>query len=492
MHSIRNRPLASGALFIFLALCLAACSVPLAPGYEVRKENLSVQFVVASSPHLAIRFEYLLRNVGNGPLHAIRVALPGEKTYAQRNLRIEFDGREITPQPPRAGESGGETNSAATIWRIPFDPPWPQKQSRTLVIEYELAPAPPGGSAIAVNENSFHLRPRDWFPVLQTPQRLFSHDVERPDPVPVSVRVPEGFLVYSGGEFRGTQKQGGELEYRYRLHKLDPDPFVVAGRYHEQQIKTAGGTVIFWTFAPLQSSVAQSAGAQLAATCNAFVAAFGPLERYSDSIFIAETEAEIPSPIGRKFAGRPFPGGTLLNHEAFAISAASEDFLELAEGQIAQSWLGERVELRPDAQLVMGTGFSRYARFVAAEARGGAAARREAVAKAIGNYDEARAQAAEKSLLETSRDDPVEQRRIAVAKGELFFIAIEDECGEVSARRGIAHLVHALSRSEASFGDLRAALELESGKNLVAFFSEWLGQKGIPDGFRNRYPKGTE
>jgi aminopeptidase N len=48
-----------------------------------------------------------------------------------------------------------------------------------------------------------------------------------------------------------------------------------------------------------------------------------------------------------------------------------------------------------------------------------------------------------------------------------------------------------LRGQEVGFDDMRSAIEQTCGKDLGAFFREWLYEKGLPADFRSRY-EGTE
>jgi Peptidase family M1 domain len=465
---------------------LAACSVPLAPGYEVEKETLDVLYVSGDHPHLAIRAAYQLRNVGNAPLSSIEVSLPDERTFGRHNLSAEVDGRPGTTAPaPAERESGPEDE----IFRISIEPVWPQKQKRNLVLEYRLDSGPPGRAAIAVDAVSFHLQPQGWFPELQTPKKLFSHDIERPDPTPVNIIVPPDFLVISTGASVGARKQGEDIEHRFVLHKRNLNPFIVAGRYHQQEVNAPEGDVVFWTFAPIPAPAFQAAGTRIAATLKVYADAFGPIRKKSVPVHIVETSAHLygRSATGERPAGWPFLNGVLLNKQTFALGISSDGFLVVAEHELAHTWLGEQVRLRPEAEIGMGEGFAEYAPIVATEARDGEAARTSAVRQRLKLYDDARVVGVGKPLSAIRAGDPWEQRKIAYAKGSLLFIALEDECGQAGARRGIAQLIRALRGESAGFEDLRSAMELETGKNLAEFFRIWLNDTGVPDSFRERY-----
>ena len=96
-------------------------------------------------------------------------------------------------------------------------------------------------------------------------------------------------------------------------------------------------------------------------------------------------------------------------------------------------------------------------------------------------------EAVEKPLISTTMQDPIEQRRIALAKAPLFFIALEDIYGEEPVRRGLAQVVSLLRGQEIKYQDIRAALENETNKDLSPMFRIWLYQTGIPAGFKEKY-----
>jgi len=87
----------------------------------------------------------------------------------------------------------------------------------------------------------------------------------------------------------------------------------------------------------------------------------------------------------------------------------------------------------------------------------------------------------------TMLTDSLEQRNIALAKAPLFFVALEDACGEEPMRSGLRQMVTLLRGQETSYDALRSALEQSSGKNLARLFRVWLNDKGIPADFRARY-----
>jgi aminopeptidase N len=88
--------------------------------------------------------------------------------------------------------------------------------------------------------------------------------------------------------------------------------------------------------------------------------------------------------------------------------------------------------------------------------------------------------------------DPPEQRAISLAKAPLFFIALEDQCGEEAVRKALARVVNLLKGQQAGYNEIRSAIEETSGKDLAEFFRVWLYEKGIPKDFRSRYEQANE
>ena len=204
---------------------------------------------------------------------------------------------------------------------------------------------------------------------------------------------------------------------------------------------------------------------------------------------LIETPARLTgrSAVGGDLAALALRPGALLNRQAFALDVSSDAFLDLVEHELAHTWFGQVVTPRPEAELVLGEGLTEYAAVVAAEARGGEAARQSRVALLLRRFDEARKKAADKPLLRLEASDPAEQRAFAFSKGALFFVALEDRYGKGNVRRALAHIVRSLRGDEFGYPELLSALELETRQSVGEFFRLWLDQTGIPAEFRARY-----
>ena len=464
-------------------LCTAACAVPLSPAYRILKESREVRFVAGPPPELRIRARFTLQNSGNSDLTFIDVNLPDERAYGRKTLRVETNGREVAPVNLPAEYQEEQPNAR----RIPLDSPWGRKQTRELAIEYAFASPENAGARITLGADDFHLGSRGWFPQPQPPKHVLAPYPRRPERVSYTVRVPGDFLVLGRGNPKGARKDGAEMEYRFELGKADLPPYVVGGRYAAWPPKRDRRSAVLWTAQPLKEDP-EPAAERITAAWQILEKEFGQLDRNIAGPHVVES-----SGVRGHFAGEEgpaaasFPGGALVNPAAMSLGVGSERFLEIVTHALARGWFGEEMYPAPDAVLGMGEGLPEYATIVIEEARNGATARRQRILRYLREYDEAAKDAAETPLGVIRMTAPIAQRRIALAKAALFYVALEDACGEAAMRRGLAHMVSILRGQETSYGALRSALEQASGKNLAALFRVWLNDKGIPKEFRDRY-----
>ncbi|MGC2420786.1 MAG: hypothetical protein WA405_03950 [Candidatus Acidiferrales bacterium] len=480
-------PRTAATLAVSLALFASACAVPLAPGYRILKESQSVKFVPGSAPELQIRTDYTLENTGNSELTFVDVALPDEKLFGRTNLRAEVDGRETALANLPAEYQEEQPNAL----RIPVDPPWKQKQTRQVEIEYTFSAPADGGNQITLGGEDFHLGSRGWFPLLQAPKHFLAPYPKRPISTAYTVRVPANFLVLARGKPAGRKTDGSEIEYSFDLGKRDLTPYIVAGRYVEFFVGSK--SVPFWTHGSLHAqSDLQQADTQIAAAWHLLQEAFGtlgPNVRKPHIVESPELQGTFAGEVGPTVAS--FPGGVLVNPALLAQGIDNGDSLQRITLALAGSWFDEEMYPAPGAAVVMGEGLPEYATIAIEEARNGEPGRRQRILYYLEEYDQAKKAAAEKPLGAAMASDSGDERRMALAKAALFFAALEDACGQAQMRGGLKQLVALFSGEEAGYEDLRAELELSSGKDLAEMFRVWLNQKGIPEEFRARYQTQT-
>jgi hypothetical protein len=274
--------------------------------------------------------------------------------------------------------------------------------------------------------------------------------------------------------------------------KNDFLPYVVAGRYLEKIIESRQGSVQFWTFHPLDGIAAQAAADRLTTSLKTLSEYFGSAAG-KETARIAESPVELPGEFGAAgdLGAGSFPQGVLLDSRAFQQGLAGESVLQLAEYELARTWFGWRVRPRPEAQILMGRGMGLFGLVIAAEGRR-TDQRRAMIASLIDRYDEARAVAPDKRLMEPPVGYTRAERISTGYRGTLFIVALEDLCGYDNLRTALRDIVHDRAASDTGYEELRAAAESASGKDLAEMFRVWLIQPGIPDDFRARYGKSAD
>ncbi|HEX2712154.1 MAG TPA: hypothetical protein VHM88_08030 [Candidatus Acidoferrales bacterium] len=456
--------------------------MPFGPAYQIERQQIEVRYAGASGPGLAVHASYRLINTGNRELSALEMILPDAKAYGRRNLRVLLDGGELAPSSdPGSGENK---------LRIPFGRALAQKQKLELSIAYELNSVSSEQTEITVADDAFSLRP-GWHPVLLAPKGAFAKGGEPPKKWDLSVRVPEGFLVHSSGRARSTRKANGEVTHHFELTSRHFDPFVAAGRYHEQKVRTRDGTVIFWTRQSLPDAQVSQAGEQIAAAVKVYETSFGPRDGKARPVWIIECASEGLPTRARDREGAvgcfSLPEVAQFARSSFQAGVADKRFVRLVERELARTWFGYLVSLRLDQEPLPMDAAADYAATFAAAEGAGKAARREYVAALLERYDRAVRQGPEKTVLSIRLTDPAWQVEAGCDRSELFFFALEDHYGDATVRQALAHLVRSLRGKQAGSEDLRAALEELTGQRLGDFFRAWLNRPEIPADFRARY-----
>jgi hypothetical protein len=491
LNRIAPRPLAAALLSLILTICASSCIAPLAPGYQILKESREVRFVPGATPELQIHSTYTLLNSGTTSLSFIDVVFPDEKLYGRKSLRVQLDGREVTPAKLPDEYRQGSPEAL----RIALAPPWERRQKRELVIDYTFSSPADLGSRITLGPDNFHLGHRGWIPLPQPPKRVLAPYPARPPKMSYTIRVPENFLVLARGKLASRKKEGNEIVYRFDLSKSDLSPYVVAGRYVDSSRDRQSANVSLWTLQPLKDDPA-AAAKHISAVWSTLQSDFGPLDKNIAQPHVVESpELRAHGDDEDSAAVASFPGGALISPGALALGWQSDELIEKITHALAHSWFGDQMYPAANAQVGLGEGLPDYATVVADEAQGGESARRKRILELLHTYDEAVQQAAatpnpEKSIIDVTPYDPVLQRRIARAKAALFFISLEDAYGPTPVRHALTQVVALLGGKDVGYDDVRSAMEQSTNKYLAVPFRTWLYNKGLPQDFRNQYENG--
>jgi hypothetical protein len=486
---------ARSRIFLFSTLCAWAllasgCVQPLGPGFHFAGRQTEIHASSAAPDTLRIRVVDRMENAGNRTLEALDVRLPEGPNFGAQNFRVTIEGKEVSPQPDSIVDR--------RMMRMPFDPPWEQGQSREIVAEWDLTPGSSARGTVAASPDGFYIADETALPLWQVPAGIFARGSPDPDGEVLSVFAPPDFRVLAPGKQIKSEADGNMQMRRFRI-RPDRDflPYVVAGRYQEQFIRTRQADITFWTFRPLDAGMAKTAGERLSSSMQAFVDFFGPASRGKTVARIVEAPGDLPSEFGSMGdpGGTSFPEGALLDSRAIAQGIASEAVLQLLEYELARTWFGWRVRPTPEAQILMGRGVGLFGLVIAAEAREsgfpGTGQRRLIIASLFDRYDQARRTVPDKRLMESAAGYSRDERISNGYRAALFFVALEDVCGRDNLSAAFRHIVSARAEDETGYEEFRAALESASHRNLAEMFRRWLIQPGVPDDFRARYARAS-
>jgi len=473
---------------IFLASALGACTVlaagcvhPLGPGYQFSDRQAEILVSRAAPGRIHFHVVDELENAGDRPLRSLIVRLPEGRVFGVQNLRVLIEGMEVSPQR--------SSQTDARMMRAPFDPPWEQNEMRKVVAEWDLVPESTARGTIVASSEGFFVADETALPLWQTPNGVFAKGGTKPSKELLTVFAPPDFHVLAPGK---PLKRTADGDYMVQLFLIDPDidfiPYVVAGRYQEKLIHAPQGQVQFWTFRPIGGPAAQAAADRLSSSMKTLTEFFGPGPNEKNVVRVIESPAVLPAEFGASLdpGGVSIPEGVLLDSRTFEQGIANEAVLQLAEYELARTWFGWRVRPRPEAQILMGRGVGLFGMVLAAEGRG-QDQRVRMVSSLIARYDEARAAAPDKRLMEPPVGYSRAERISTGYRAALFIVALEDLCGHDNLRAALRDIIHDRAASDTSYEELRAAVESSSGKDLAEMFRTWLVQPGIPEDFRARY-----
>ena len=497
---------------VFITIFLAGCTVPLGPGFQhfTRKDLISETPELASpagaaSGQIHLRVTDQLENTGNGEIAYLDVNVPAEPKFDVTSLSFRVNGREIKPALV--------TRDPGAPTRIVFPTSWKPDEERSIVFDYDLGQGSSGNSAVAASADGFYIVDPSAFPSWRPPEGVFVRADLRARSENLEFMFPAGFHVLASGQEQQPAPDHSTT-YEFHISATDFPPFAIGGRYQESVINAPLGRVTFWTSTTLDSNVAQATAERLTATVAEYDRLFGfptaGTKRHpavQPPIYVAESSTLLPA-VHASFedednqadastepSALSFPEGALLDKRAFARGISSEPVLELVEYEIAQTWFGWRVQVRPDAEVLLRDGMALFAVIDAAGVREGPAARNNRISALITSFDHVRAQIPARVLTDATQNAPLvpvvpktpEERAASARKSALFFVALEDLAGKEKFERAMHRMLRDLAGESASDADLRSAMEAATGRNLDSMFREWISLSDLPPAFRQKY-----
>jgi hypothetical protein len=440
---------------------------------------------------VSVHASYELKNTGTRPLSVLELQPPDSEIIQPQDLRVEWRGKII--EIPSAKPA----DNTADILRAALPGSWEIGESGEFLVSYDVKISPEK-SAIGANLGAaFFLPSSGWLPALLPAHGAFATGGAPPLKWDLLVNVPAGYRVRASGENRGLDKKAKGAGVRFEQQSgTNFDAYVAAGPYIEQQVQSAGRTVIFWTASPLASNRSGQLGKLIAADDSFFTAEFGAAEKNKSPIYLIECPQGAPSSQERPWVSQTGcltqPHSVVIPSEDFTANfgtGAPEGYMKSVDLQLAATWLYFSARLGRYDSLFPLAAVPDYAGIDLAVSRN-PQSRNQAVRDLLHQVDAI--PNGGKPLAHIMAQDSSDLKDRARAESILFFFALEDRCGAKNVHKGLARASRLLRGEIWGPADLRSAIEAEcGGPALDSFFREWMHGSGIPVEFRARYAAST-
>ena len=417
---------------------------------------------------------YKLRNLGRRPLSSLNLRLPGRRRFDLASSQAAWDGSPIA-------EKNSDVNPRETV--LPLPKVWAAKQVRTLRLSAEFKSPAAGETGFSFAPDAFFLPSEGWMPELLPAEGLFGTGGTPPRQWPLSVTVPDGFLIHTSGRAAKTSRKGAEMTVTSVQATGDRYPFVVSGRYQESALDAGSQRIFLWTRAHEDAASLRPSADALARAAQAYDANFGVRSSNATPFWIVECPLVSGCFSSAESSYASFLGiaSGAVTSELVSLDTVLLDFtggspkLAAAAPGLAASWLGYGQNPGFYGQQPPVSALPAFASALGEEAIAGPSARTETVRRA---------------LLVIPRNSPpraVEDQTVTRAKSLLFFYALEDRCGQDAFRRAINHVLSARRGRDLNLDDLISAFDQETHQNTAEFVRLWMKHPGVPDDFRARY-----
>ncbi len=423
---------------VMAAVAASGCAVALGPGVRVEKESLALRVdAAATSTRVEVQARLRVRNTGNRPLPHLTIALPA----AARVLR--------------ANTEDGKASAMTETGRVTFSftPQWALRAVQGLELDYELVlPAAPLAAL-----------PESWMLRVERPSGLLASGTERADRLHIEVSGPAGWVVALGGHL--VQLPAGERSRKFDVGLRDPEPVLVVGPYFLERFRGRHLSVRLLTQKPLSSGAARQMAAEFEQSYELFRGLLGRLPSRLRALDVVEA-----TPMGTGVAEEVARGSVVAVPAGTLEEALSAGRLEQqADELVARLWIGGALRTRPELRPLLEEGALQFLLLRAREVRLGSNLLEQAEAEARHKYRELEAAGGTSS-----------QSRAEALRGLLYFLALDRRLGPQPVEQALGRLARLQDGRPVGFGELRAALELQTGRALGDIFKRWSTTRELP------------
>jgi aminopeptidase N len=178
------------------------------------------------------------------------------------------------------------------------------------------------------------------------------------------------------------------------------------------------------------------------------------------------------------FGATEYPSAVFYAERQFDGGSESDG---IVAHELAHQWWGNSVTPADWDDVWLSEGFATYFHGLFVEGLGGPAALREHMARTAANVREASAKGP-RAVVEPEVADPAAKlSAFTYDKGAWVLHMLRRALGDETFFTGLRRYYSAHAGGNATTADLRFALEAASGRDLAAFFRQWLYRPGIPE-----------
>jgi len=453
----------------------ASCTAAFGPGYTIDKEEVRVHFVGDPQPDIHVEADYRLRNTGNRPLPSLELRLPSRRRFHLASPSAQWDSHALSVEPSRP-------NPRNVL--VTFPELWTVSSAHVLHISLDIQRPDAAESSLNFAPDAFFLPAEGWSPQLLPSRGIFATGGVPPKRWVLTVQVPQGFLVHTGGRASKPSRRGGEQIIRVQQQPKDGYPFVIAGNFSSTQLSVGPETISLWTRAPQDTATLRQPADAIVKSVAAYNAMFGSRSEESHQLWFVECPvvAGCFSGAASNYAKLILEGNekqsaqmASLDSVMVDVAAGPPEIATSAGPSLASSWLGYG----------QNPGFFEQEPPLSALPAFAASRGREAV-----QGPEVRGDTIRHALrLVPVQGDPKKPEDDAVvrAKSFLFFYGLQDRYGQDTFNHALSHMLYARRGGGFGLDDLIAAFEQETHQNVAEFVRRWMKHHGVPDDFRARY-----
>lgn len=312
----------------------------------------------------------------------------------------------------------------------------------------------------------FHPEAAQLYTVFSTSEWLVS--IDAPDEratLDLSVLLPEDYRAVGNAPLVSRKKAGaGRVAYRWR--QREPIPGFAygfaAGRFNEVESSSKGIRLRF-----VSRTLDEAQARRLFANTGDMLAFFA--ERSGVAYRGKYDQVLVTKTIGQEVGSY-----ALLSEEYGAAALAGTDSEELIAHELAHQWWGIGITCRSWGEFWLNEGFANFMAAAYMQRKHGDADYQAAVERWRKRLDKLRSEGKDHALVYASWKPTRDDRAVVYQKGAYVLHLLRQELGEAVFWKAMRDYSRQYPGSSVTTTDFKSAVERSSGRNLDAFFEQWV------------------